>query len=71
MKTAIETAISIAGSQSELARRCHVGQPTVWKWLNRAKRVPAEFVLPIERATGGKVSRHDLRPDIYPHEKSA
>jgi DNA-binding transcriptional regulator YdaS (Cro superfamily) len=28
--------------------------------------VPAERVLPIVRATGGAVTPHELRPDIYP-----
>jgi TorA maturation chaperone TorD len=28
--------------------------------------VPAEYVLKIEQATGGRVSRHSLRPDLYP-----
>ncbi len=31
-------------------------------------RVPAEHVLKIEAATGGKVDRHALRPDLYPEE---
>jgi TorA maturation chaperone TorD len=43
-----------------------VTQPNVWHWLHKAERVPAEYVLKIEQATGGQVSRHDLRPDIYP-----
>ena len=34
--------------------------------MQNSKRVPAEYVLRIEAATG--VSRHDLRPDIYPRE---
>lgn len=34
--------------------------------MQSSKRVPAEYVLKIEAATG--VSRHDLRPDIYPRE---
>jgi DNA-binding transcriptional regulator YdaS (Cro superfamily) len=38
----------------------------VWNWINRDRKVPAEFVLAIERATGGRVTRHQLRPDIYP-----
>lgn len=62
-RTAIENAVEAAGSQSELARRIGVRQGYVWKWL-RSKRVPAERVLAIEAATG--VSRHELRPDIYP-----
>ena len=38
-------------------------QGTVANWI-RAGRVPAHMVLTIERLTG--VSRHLLRPDIYP-----
>ncbi|MFC0683567.1 YdaS family helix-turn-helix protein [Novosphingobium clariflavum] len=56
--------VKIAGSQSALARICSVGQPAVWKWLQSSKRLPAEYVLRVETATG--VSRHHLRPDIYP-----
>jgi len=59
-------AVEKAGSQSALARICAVSQTTVWKWLQSSKRVPAEYVLRIEAATG--VSRHHLRPDIYPVE---
>ena len=61
---ALSAAVSKAGSQSELARICRVSQPSVWKWLQSSKRLPAEHVLEVERVTG--VSRHDLRPDIYP-----
>ncbi|WP_423170698.1 transcriptional regulator [Vibrio diabolicus] len=32
----------------------------------KSGRVPAEFVLPIEQATQGQVTRSQLRPDIYP-----
>ncbi|EHJ60012.1 helix-turn-helix domain-containing protein [Novosphingobium pentaromativorans] len=62
---ALLQAVETAGSQSALARACGVGQPAVWKWL-QVKRLPAEYVLRIEAETG--VSRHDLRPDIYPRE---
>jgi len=61
---ALEAAVDKAGSQAELARIAEVSATAVWKWLHSSKRVPAEFVLKIEAATG--VSRHDLRPDIYP-----
>jgi len=62
---ALQQAVETAGSQSALARVCGVGQPAVWKWL-QVKRLPAEYVLSIETALG--ISRHDLRPDIYPRE---
>lgn len=36
---------------------------------NRGLPLPAEYVLATERATG--ISRHDLRPDLYPREDAA
>jgi DNA-binding transcriptional regulator YdaS (Cro superfamily) len=64
----LQRAVRIAGGQSALARACGKGckQQHVWNWIHRDHKVPAEFVLAIERATGGRVSRHQLRPDIYP-----
>jgi DNA-binding transcriptional regulator YdaS (Cro superfamily) len=64
----IQSAIAAAGSQSELARRCGVKQGHVWKWL-KSGRVPPTRVLAVEAATG--ISRHELRPDIYPVEGQA
>lgn len=57
-----------AGSDSQLARDLNVPQPTMWRWLNQSKQLPAEYVLQAERLYG--VSRHHLRPDIYPVEHS-
>lgn len=54
----------IAGSDSKMARDLDVSQPTIWRWLNQSKQMPAEYVLRAETLYG--VSRHDLRPDIYP-----
>lgn len=53
-------------SQTELARRVGVSQGMVWQWLNGVRQVSAEKVLTVEEATGGMVSRHEIRPDIYP-----
>lgn len=66
---AFQEAVERAGSQSALARICDVSQPAVWKWLQSAKRLPAEHVLAVEAATG--ISRHLLRPDIYPCETTS
>ncbi len=68
--TPIEQAVEHAGGQQALAEKVGVRYQAVQKWI-RAKRVPAERVLAIEEATGGAVSRHDLRPDIYPRESRA
>lgn len=50
---------------TELARRLGVRQSVVSNWKSRGQ-IPAERVLEVERVTG--VSRHDLRPDLYPRE---
>lgn len=63
---ALAGAVKAVGGQSAFARLCGKAQPTVWKWLQNGKRLPAEHVLIVEAATG--VSRHLLRPDIYPVE---
>lgn len=63
---ALQSALEIAGTQTALAKICGVSQQAVWKWVQSSKRLPAEYVLRVEAATG--VSRHLLRPDIYPVE---
>jgi len=63
----VNPAIQAAGNMSKLARLVGVAPQTVDKWRIRG-RVPAERVLQIERVTG--VSRHVLRPDLYPREST-
>jgi len=65
---ALIKAIEIVGTQSELARRCGIKQQNVYNWLHRNKRVSVQHVLKVEAATNGLVTRHELRPDIYPNE---
>lgn len=66
--TPLQRAVTLAGSQTALAKLIGVQQAHVWNWLNRSKgKVPGEYVIPIEKATG--VSRHELRPDLYPIEE--
>lgn len=64
--TQIERAVEVCGGQSALARAIGgtIKQAHVWKWL-RAGRPPAERCRDIERATGGKVTKEQLRPDIF------
>lgn len=65
----LKRAVSIVGSQSATGRLLGVSQRAVWKWLNDGKHLPAEHVLKVEAATG--ISRHDLRPDLYPRDTPA
>ncbi len=68
---ALAQAVDLVGGQAKLARILGVSQPNVWHWLHKAERVPGEYVLKIEAATGGRISRHDLRPDLYPRTQTS
>jgi len=63
---ALKEAVQLAGGQNAMARNLGVSQASIWRWINENLQSPAEHVLKIEELTG--VSRHDLRPDIYPIE---
>ena len=64
--SALKSAIAAAGGTTALARVAGVAPPTIHVWLRSTGRIPASRVLAIEAATG--ISRHELRPDIYPVE---
>lgn len=64
-KNAAERAAAAVGSQSALARKLGCSPQAVQR-MCATGRVPAERVLQIETATNGKVTRHELRPDLYP-----
>lgn len=49
-----------AGGNAGIGRGLGITSQAIGQW----KRVPAERVLDVERITG--VSRHELRPDLYP-----
>lgn len=69
MKKALKEAIRRAEGQNGLARLLGISQPRVHYWLHKGGKLPAEYVLRVEELTG--VSRHELRPDIYPREEVA
>ena len=52
--------IAQAGRLSKLADHLGITRQAVYQW----KRVPEDKVLDVEAFTG--ISRHELRPDIYP-----
>ena len=66
---ALKRAVECYGSQEAMASDLGISQSTVSRLLNQSKQLPAEYVLRVEAATG--VSRHHLRPDIYPVEVHA
>lgn len=60
---AIKRAITIAGSQTELARKAGVNQSTVSKWLNGAE-IRSRFIKSIVVATDGQVSASEILNSI-------
>lgn len=50
-------------TQARLAELCHVVPMAVSHWMRRG--VPARRCAAIEKATGGAVTRRQLRPDIF------
>jgi DNA-binding transcriptional regulator YdaS (Cro superfamily) len=66
MHRALKRAVKQAGGLSALAKINKTTPQRVYYWVEHGKKMPAECVLATEKATG--VSRHELRPDIYPQE---
>lgn len=70
---ALQRAVRLVGTQTELAKRLSkqlkrdVRQGHVWSWLNRDMKVPHWAARAIEAVSG--VSRHELRPDLYPRDE--
>ena len=48
-----------------IARATKVTEVAVRHWANGTRRVPAERVRDIEIATDGRVTREELRPDLF------
>lgn len=61
-KSPLDRAKELAGGQVGLATRLGVTPQAISQW----DKVPALRVLAVEAASG--VSRHELRPDLYPLE---
>jgi len=70
MNTQIQIAIRKVNGQNKLAQLTNVNQSTVSRWLFGKMQVSATNALKIEAATKGAVSKSDLRPDLWPPEKS-
>lgn len=60
-RAAIARAIEAVGGQTALAKILGITTQAISQW----KRVPPAHVLAIETATGGRVTRHEMRPDVF------
>ena len=54
------------GNQSKMAEAIGTTQSRLSYVLRKENALPPDLVLATEAATG--ITRHDLRPDIYPRE---
>lgn len=62
----IELAIQMCEGQDSLAKRLGLkSQGTVSQWVTGRRPVPSKHCRKIEELTKGKVTRYDLRPDIF------
>lgn len=68
VKSVLAEAVRAAGNQTAFGRLIGKRQSSVREWLVNDRPLPAEHVLKVEEATG--ISRHRLRPDIYPETTS-
>ncbi len=66
LESTLSAAVRAIGSQSAFGRLIGRSQTWVFNALRDNKPLPAENVAAVERETG--ISRHDLRPDLYPRE---
>ncbi|HMM73696.1 MAG TPA: Cro/CI family transcriptional regulator [Rhodocyclaceae bacterium] len=60
-REALQTAIRIAGGKSAAAEALGISRQAIWKW----DVAPIERVADLERLAKGKITRFELRPDIF------
>lgn len=61
---AIERVCELMGGQTALAKYLDVTPQAISDWVRKG-RVPPARVLSIEKAVNGRVTRHELRPDVF------
>lgn len=60
----VEECAKAVGGLPKLAELLGIERPSFYSWKND---IPPARVLDLERVTG--ISRHELRPDLYPREE--
>ena len=65
---ALAKAVRLLGSQMKTGKAIGVSGQAVSEVMRRGRRVPAEWCLKLQKATGGAVTANALRPDLYPKE---
>lgn len=68
---ALKRAVDLVGGQSALAKKLGCKQQNVWHWLHKSKKAAPLYAPAIEKATGGAVTKEELRPDIFKPDQAA
>ena len=64
-RTPIQLACEATGGQALMAAHLGISPAQDNQWCKGLRPVPLEYCLAIARASGGQVTRADLRPDDY------
>ena len=67
--TPLDRAIEAIGGVAVAAEELKISRQAIYKW--KAKGIPAERVLEIERLAKGRVRCYELRPDLYPRDMAS
>lgn len=65
----VAKAVIIAGSQNALGQASGLNQSVISKLLTYRMKLTGDHAVAIERATGGVVTRSQLRPDLWPEAR--
>ena len=60
----LKHAAGYVGGMAILTKELGISRTAPYQW----QQVPVGRVLQIEALTGGRVSRHTMRPDLYPRD---
>ena len=63
--SAIDRAIAACEGIHALAAAAGVSVQAIYHWKGGVRKIQPEYAKKIEEATGGKVTRADLRPDLF------
>ena len=63
--SAIDRAIAVCEGIHALSEAAGVSVQAIYHWKSGVRVITAEYAKKIEIATGGKVTRADLRPDLF------
>ncbi len=65
-RQALAKAVKILGSKTKVAEAIDVSPEILHSWMAKSNcGISPRYVIPLEEATKGKVTRYELRSDIY------